>query len=93
MYQLTQPLFALLRTLVMYGAGPTLFANKRKKPISRKKLTVLSLLYTFLVWLIFSLLRMLLLDLEPASTTAAALWCGIFLRRSVHILWERGLLK
>ena len=93
MYQITQPLFAVLRTLVLYGAGPILFANKRKKPISRKKLITLSILYTFLVWLIFSLLRMLLLDLEPASTTAAALWGGIFLRRSVRILWERNLLK
>ena len=93
MYQLTQPLFALLRTLVLYGAGPTLFANKRKKPISRKRLSVYLLIYTFVVWLVFSLLRMLLLDLEPASTTAALLWYGVFLRRAIHILWERGLLK
>ena len=71
----------LIITLVFYGAGPMLLAKKRKGLISKGRLKLFSVIYTFLVWvLIFCLFNALVLGEQVSSGAPAVLWGVVFYR-------------
>lgn len=92
MYPFVYALLSVLGTQLLCGAGPILLAALRKTPISQKKLLVLTVLYTFAVWLLCSLPPIRFLGFAPTDEVETVIWWLIFHRAAQHVLDKRGLL-
>lgn len=66
-------------TLLVYGAGPLLFAKFRKRQISKGKLKAFCFLYTLLAWfLVFCVLKVFAFGGKVSNAAPAVLWGSVF---------------
>ena len=86
-------IFGLILTIVLYGAGPLIFYKIRKKPISKKRLTAFSIIYSGSAWLIFNSFKVIFLGEGMSTGIAAMLWGSIFHSYLEAALKKTGRLK
>ena len=73
-------LWDVLLTALLYGAGPVLFVIIRISPVTPRFFRNLCILYTIVVYLLFSALYLLSGTDGAPNVTAAVIWGVLFYR-------------
>lgn len=90
-------LISLTLTILSYGLGPVIFAFFTERVVSKRKLMLFSVVYTFLIWMAWVLVSYALIQdgIVETNTGSAFLWGIIFYwiakkrMRSEGRIWER----
>lgn len=81
-------LVSLIITLVAYSAFPLIFAMARKRPITKKKYSILCFLFNFLVMVMF-----IVINGSSSSGGPYLLWTCVFSALGTNTLKSRGILE
>lgn len=82
---------SILYTILLYGAGPLMLLKFRKKPITKKRLKVFSVIYSFSAWLCSNIFWGIYAGDDVSSGGAAILWGSIFyayMKREFEKTWQ-----